>query len=423
MNSIINLLFGNDNNVKRKSVFWNMLASIAYSLQSAVLLLIVTRIAGLYAAGVFSIAYTITQMFANVGSYCMRSYQVSDSKEIFCFGTYLTSRIVTVTAMFLSCIGYSIIKGYNGEKLFIIVLLCLYRAVDGLEDVYHGEVQKLGRLDVASKVLVIRIVIVTICFMIVYMFSGSLILSTMALTASAIFFGIILNAIVIRKLHIDNEFIWKGLIKLLITCFPVFIGAFLYSYLVNTPKYAIDNILSSEMQTIFNIIFIPIFVINMLSGFIFKPYIAEMGIIWNKEQKTEFFGLIIKQSVYVLLLTIIVAVGGYVAGVPVLSWIYGIGLSDYKILLVVLLLFGGISALDTFLSVVLTVMRRQIFIMVGYLIALGVDVVLMNYLVKSHGLWGAGLVYGLAMGVILLVFMIGIILGFIDKKGKNTCRN
>ena len=41
-------------------------------------------------------------------------------------------------------------------------------------------------------------------------------------------------------------------------------GAFLFNYLANAPKYAIDANLSEEYQTIFSILFMPIFVINIL---------------------------------------------------------------------------------------------------------------------------------------------------------------
>ena len=51
-----------DKNILRKSALWNLISSVEYSLQSAVLMLIVARAGGLYDAGVFTIAYTLTQI-------------------------------------------------------------------------------------------------------------------------------------------------------------------------------------------------------------------------------------------------------------------------------------------------------------------------------------------------------------------------
>ena len=88
MRMIKKLLVGNGNNVMTKSAIWNIVSSMEYSLQSAVLLLVVTRAGGLFDAGVFTIAYTFTQMMATIGSYGMRSFQVSDIKVEYKFGTY-----------------------------------------------------------------------------------------------------------------------------------------------------------------------------------------------------------------------------------------------------------------------------------------------------------------------------------------------
>lgn len=57
------------------------MASLLYSFQSALMLLVVTRVAGLVVGGIFSIAYTVSQMFASVGSFSMRDFQVSDVRN------------------------------------------------------------------------------------------------------------------------------------------------------------------------------------------------------------------------------------------------------------------------------------------------------------------------------------------------------
>ena len=92
-------LFGNEKNIMRDSSIWNLIYSVEYSLLSAVLMLIITRVSGTYATGVFLIAYTVTQMMATIGSYGMRSFQASDIKNEYSFPTYFSSRIVSVIAM------------------------------------------------------------------------------------------------------------------------------------------------------------------------------------------------------------------------------------------------------------------------------------------------------------------------------------
>ena len=74
-----------------------------------------------------------------------------------------------------------------------------------------------------------------------------------------------------------------------------------------------------------------------------------------------------------------------------------------------LLLFGGISALDAFLVVVLTIIREQKFVLYGYIAALVFCLLFMNRIVIRYQLFGAGCLYGLLMSVVLIVFSIVVI--------------
>lgn len=419
MNWLVKILAGNDKDIGKKSVIWNVVASLIYSFQSAILLLVVTRVGGLFTAGVFSIAYSVSQMFASVGSYSMRDYQASDASGQYTFSTYKTSRYITIIIMLLTCFVYSVFNGYRGEKLIVLMTLSLYRAVDGYDDVMQGELQKRGRLDIASKMLAIRIFMASLIFCIVFAVTNNLILSSVCLTGSAIVFSAILNFTVFRYYDIKSKLEFKKIFSLLVACLPICAGAFLYNYLVNSPKYAIDAILSEDMQTIFNIIFMPVFVINMFGSFIFKPYIVQMGVLWESGKKKKLVGLLMKQMLMIAAVTVIVVIGGALLGIPVLQLIYGVELKAYRPLFILLLLFGGVSALDSFGSVILTVIRKQYVIIVAYIIALVIDVIFMNTIVRHYAIWGAGLVYGLAMTTILIVYVVCIAAAFIGSNNKN----
>lgn len=413
---IAKIFIGNDNNIGKKAVAWNMVASLLYSFQSAIMLLIVTRVAGLVVGGVFSIAYTVSQMFASVGSFSMRDFQVSDVRDKYSYSTYISSRILTLIIMVLGCLSYSLMQGYSGEKLLILMILSFYRAVDGADDVIQGEVQKRGRLDIAAKMLACRIFLSTSIFMISVLLTKNLLLSVVLFTGTAIILSLLINLSVVSELQIKGTITIKGIGHLLWECLPICAGAFLYNYLVNSPKYAIDSVLTTDMQTIFNIIFMPVFVTTMLGNFVFKPYVVRMGELWNDGELKKYVFLVFKLMAVITALGLCVVLGGTVLGIPVLGWIYGVELSKYRLVFIALLGFGVVSAINAFLSVALTVMRRQYYIILGYIIALIVDILLMNKLVERFELMGAGLVYGLVMIVTGLVFWFGMLIGLLKKR-------
>lgn len=413
-------LFGNEKNIMRDSSVWNLIYSVEYSLLSAVLMLIVTRVSGTYATGVFLIAYTVTQMMATIGSYGMRSFQASDIKNEYSFRTYFASRIVSVIAMVIICMGYSFIQGYDSQRMIIIVILCAYRLIEDVEDVFHAEMQKQMRLDVASKIAALRIFVAAICFSIVFFVSNNLVLASLALTISAGLVTIVLTSLVSNSFpEISLKTEWKAVPKLLFVCLPICVGGFLYNYLVNAPKYAIDRNLSEKTQTIFNILFMPIFAINMLSSFVFKPLIVKMGVLWNENKKGEFIASILKQIVIIIGITLVVIAGGVVIGLDILGWMYGVDLDGYRMLFAVLILFGGFAALVSFLVVILTIVRKQTFIIVAYAIAMLIDVLLIDGLVIKYGIWGAGATYGMAMGVVLVILTVVLIITILKRKDNH----
>ena len=60
-------------------------------------------------------------------------------------------------------------------------------------------------------------------------------------------------------------------------CMPLFIGSYLTLYVGNAPKYAIDDFLELKYQTYYGILYMPSFVINLLSGFVFKPLLVDLS--------------------------------------------------------------------------------------------------------------------------------------------------
>ena len=116
-------------------------------------------------------------------------------------------------------------------------------------------------------------------------------------------------------------------------------------------------------------------------------------------------------------LTAAVVLAGYLAGCRILGLVYGVNLAGYEQLFALLLIFGGIAALSTFFSVVLTIMRRQIIITVGYAVSMALCLLLIDRIVGRFGLPGAGYAYGMIMTVILAVFL-GAYLFFILRAEK-----
>ena len=158
----------NNQSIDRDSFLWNMIGSMLMAFQSVIMLMILTRVLGLVDAGVFTIAFANANLFLNIGKYGMRNFQVSDVKKQFSFADYKISRIITVIAMLLTSVGYTLYTAYendySAEKTQIIIWMCLFKIVDAAEDIYHGYYQQENRLDIASKCLALRMLSTILVF-------------------------------------------------------------------------------------------------------------------------------------------------------------------------------------------------------------------------------------------------------------------
>lgn len=412
-------LCGSKDKVK-SAYLWNTSAAMLNAFQTVFILMLISRIDPVIDAGIFTIAFAIGNLMLSIGKFGVRQFQVSDVKETYSFKEYVFLRILTCVLMILAFsayVGYYYAVGaYSTEKCLVILLVCMTKVVDAVEDVLHGMLQQHIRLDIAGKILTIRITSYIIVYLIIYAATQNLLMASLIALAVSVVQFLILNYIAFKDFAIQ----WKRGVKwfqiwnLGRECFPLFIASYLVIYIGNAPKYAIDKVMSSEAQACFNYIFMPVFVISLMSQFVYQPVISKMALLWHEKNISQFKKMIFKQTGLIVLLSMAAVVGGYVLGIPVLSIIYGVNLEAYKTALVILLLGGGALAFVNFLQMIITIARKQNLLIIGYLLAFLTFLFCGKMVVKSFGIVGISVFYTLLVSVIGLIF-IGVTIGIIRK--------
>ena len=407
-----------EEDIDKQSVFWNMMSSGLNSVVSMFLLLIVTRICGVAEAGIFSLGFSTAQMMLTIGNYGMRNYQATDIKNKYPFGVYRSSRIVTNILMLAVTLVFIWYKGYYLEKALITFLLCVLKATDAIDDIFGGNYQKKGRLDISGKIMSIRIIAYVAAFCVGLFLTKNLILCCcIAIIVSA---GALLLLVLSTREIFNLEkprFEWKNIVNLLKECFPLCISAFLLIYMGNAPKYAIDVYLSNKEQAYYTYLFMPCFVTNLFVGFALQPLLVRLSSKWIHKEYNKFLklcGLILAGTIGISIL--IVAAGG-ILGCPVLSIVFSVQLNQYRNVLIVLLIGGGFFALAVVEQVILTVMRKQKYLLIGFIIASITAMICSNPLVSRMQLLGAGMAY--TVSAIVLCVVMGIMICCLFFKEKN----
>lgn len=408
-----NNIFLDTNNINKSGYVWNMIASIALAVQSAVVLVVMTRTNPLEDAGVFSIAYAISTLMLYIGQFGVKKFQISDVNEEYSFQEYFGFRIITSIAMMAAAVTFSafgfIFRGYSTVKFCVIIIICLIQLTDSFDDLFFGRFQQVGRLDVASKATSFRVILGTATCMVSLILTGNLILSVAAwlLTVTIALF---VSSVSVAKnfCTLKASFRIEKMRGLFRANFPLFAGTFLLLYIGNAPKYAIDLYLNEEAQAIFNFIFMPVFVVGLFANFIFNPIIVDLAESWNNGEIPAFVSGMKRQAAVVCGITAFCITGGFAVGCPILSLLYNTDLSDRRTELCVLLLGGGMLAMVNLFTVGITIIRKQSLLTAGYVAAAFIAKLTAHFFIRHYALMGAAIMYTFIIGILMILF--GIIL-------------
>lgn len=389
-----------------KSFLWNIIGSIISAASSFVLLSCVVRTAGETEGGIFSLVFATSQILLTVGKFGVRAFQATDIRREISFGIYLQTRIWFCLGMLALGLIYVLTAGYGVRKSSIFIFVCIIKMADAIEDVFHGHLQNIGHLDIAGKLLTVRNLFTMLLFAGCMFATKDLLLTSVITALSTIVVTILLN-IAVTKSYIPVKLCFEKeqSIYLIKACLPLFLGTFLSLYIYNAPKYAIDFAGSEADVTYYSIIFMPAFVINLFSEFIFKPLLTVIASIWEKQDFVAFSRTVRKLLLNVMIITLMIMAGTYLAGAQFLSWFYDVNVMPYRLELMILMLSGGFSAAVYLLYNVLTSMRQQKIIIINYFSA-SVIVTAAGYLaVPLMKITGAAVAY-LFSEVILLGLML-----------------
>ncbi len=402
----------NQNPSQRSIYIWNITGSIANALLSIVALMIVTRFLDDRQADIFSIAWSISLLMATVGTFQIRMYQATDVKGVFCFRQYHLFRIITVCVMMVSSYIYILMRGYTGKKALVVMVICLFRAVDSMADVYEGWFQQKERLDLAGKALTYRIIVAVIGFGIGLALTKDLLFSCLILVASYMICYVLYDLRYYKAVDAFRSNVTEGMkgawiVKMVLEGFPLFINAFLIASIMNAPKMVLDTVIEQGMleqgvQTAFNIIFMPASFLN-LAYIVFRPLITKMAVMWNVGEEKEFLKILIKVEIALVGIGFVILAASALIGIPALSFVYAVELAEYKRELLVVIIGGCIYTFAAVLDNALVVIRMQYVLVLSYVVTYLYIKIAAKVMIGSWGVLGGAISYATAMGVFFVV--------------------
>ncbi len=386
---------------------WNTIGIGLWGGVFPLLTIVVTQLAGVEAAGMFSMAFVTGLLLMFVANYGVRTYQVSDLDEEHTFSDYQINRVITCVIMVIAGIGYCFVRGY-GEDMFVICMgVYLYKMIDGLADVYEGRLQQVDKLYLAGISQALRSLAAVVVFSFVLLITRNVGIASVAMAVAA-FVTFLLLTLPLAFLETPRSSGWSmaSVLSILKQCFPLFVALFMYNLIDNMPKFVMEGVLSYDNQLYFNAMYFPAHAILLMVGFVYKPLLVRMAAVWADRRKRRRFDLII---VAILALTVVVTFAAMVVigtiGIPIMNFLYGLDFDQFRDLFYIMIAAGGMTAAIEFLYQVITVLRRQAAIMKLYLITFGFSLFIPVLLVNFTGLPGAVIGYLIIMSILFVLLI------------------
>lgn len=400
------------NKDEKAGAVWNILGSTLYALTGMLLGTLVIRILGGDTGGIFFFAFsTLGQHLWVVSYFGMRPMQSTDHGGEFTFGEYRRLHFFTAGAAIVIAIAVAFIYSGFSYKAAIIILVALYRIIDGFIDVYESEFQRQGRLDLTGKSLTFRTFIVIAAFLPAMFLTRNLIFTCIVMLVALLTAFYLFCVRAIDELPgVKNEAAKGSAKKLFDQCVWLFLSLFLDFFLFAAGKYAVDALMSSSMSGYYSTLFIPASVMNLLANFIIRPLLPGFSSAFAAGDRNKIRKMIYGSSAIILGITLVAAAAAYFIGVPVLGLFAGpqaqAAMEPYRMTLALIVIGGGLYAFMSPLYYVLIIAKQQRAIFRIYIPVTVVGFIAAVVFVKSWGLNGAAWSLIVSMIILETVFII-----------------
>lgn len=427
MEVLSRLIIGNDKeNTEKRNIIWNMIGSFLYALASMVLTIAVVQIAGEDAGGIFTFAFTtFGQHMFMVAYFGIRPFQITDTGNKYSFGEYLGLRLLTCAFALAVGLGYVFWNDYAFEKAATVFLMVVYKVIDALADTYEAEFQRRGRLYLTGKSNAFRTILSVAVFLSVLGKTMNLVTASVAAVAAQLVGFFLFDAAIIGQLTDVDWAVKPGRkLQLFKDNTLLFFSVILDFYIFSASKYAIEACMYDKDMAVYGAIFMPTSVINLVAGFVIRPYLTKLSLSWEMRNLRKFMKIIGQLAAIIAGLTVLAVGGAWLLGIPVLSLLYSnlrYALLECRTALVLIIIGGALNAFMNLFYYSLIIMKRQRFIFAGYGVVGILAATISKPFVRWGGIFGASLAYVSLMAVLMAIFG-GLVFVFIKKREKEGRR-
>ena len=354
-----------------------------------------TMLAGHYSSleevGIFTLSLTTSQVLYAIGLWGANDLQMTDYSRRYSFTNYFWLKIGSTAAAVFFCLTAVNVLGFGEKACKYTVLLTGFMMVNSFAELYQSLYFQNQRLDLSGKSLFFRYLLSTLSFMAALVKTRNIAYACI----SMLIVDIVATVYWIRRYASQFRdsgygFQMEKTWRLVREAFPLAVSVLASLVLMNAQNYMIYLLISDEAQGAYTLLFMPVYAVNLMSQFIFKPYLHQYSLML-KEGQEGFRRLFTKQ---VFLIEIIV-IGGALCiwglGVLLFGVFFGQDLSEYRNLMSLFMISGGFLAVNQLLYFLMVILGKRKELLLNYMISIAITIPVGVILISRIAIGGAWL--------------------------------
>lgn len=382
----------------KANIAWNSIGSLFYSgCQWLTTVLVVRLTTGYDAAGILALAMAVSNVFAPIALYKIRSYQVSDIHEVTSSGEYVAFRFVTIGLAALLTVGYMALT-CSPDAYCAIALYSAFRFVDLFIDVLHGVDQQHARMDYCGKSMLFRSVLFTVAFSASLLITNNLDVAIGAMLIATLPVVIYDVRCASRLSSVKPIFSLDKSRQLLLECFPAVMGTVACSLVVTVARQYLSYKYGEGALGIYATVCTPIVLIQACSSYVYAPLLGLFASKLDRGDISAFIKLLIK---VLMAFFIIFGVGGalfYLFGDAFLRVVFGGDIARYGYLMYAGLASSALAACIAFVTDLLIAMRDMRGTLIANVASCVISIPATVILVDQFGMNGVSLSIAISYG-------------------------
>lgn len=363
----------------RRNMLFNTIGSLTYQgclWITTVLVVILSD--GYSASGILSFAMTVGNMFTAVGTYNMRTYQISDTKNEYSQSNYVGFRIVTLAIGAVSMAIYSLFVAPDSLTYIAVLAFLLFKIDESFCDVLYGVDQRGERMDYIGISQFVRGILLAASFSAVLYLSQNIVFAILAMYPACLLITLLFDLPHAERIDIIKPNLSAQQTRhLLKQCLPLVLETLFLGMVVSVVRQYYANAFGNDRLGIYAAVATPAVLVQAAARYLYAPTLVPLSQRWNESPQDSFLPYL-KKTLRMMLIAILIFVPVLAfIGPYALELVYGSRVQGYTYLFTNVLICTAAIAIFYFLSDVLIICRDIRGSLIAAAVSLAVSLALM----------------------------------------------